>query len=199
MQIKIQPNIGGPGLKVQIIGVRYIQIVKKIKMSEISQKNYEPQDIILNKYIQQKPIDEPIEFDYDNEHDIPPTKQCSAKDSEFSTDKVQIEIKLEDDEMDGISYESICEVENDVQLPMTTSMTNSILSHNKKNSTNAPETNHNTETPLKSCSTKDSEFSTDKVKDEIKLEDDEMDGISYESICKAKNDVQSPMTTSMTN
>lgn len=44
-------------------------------MSEISQKNYEPQDIILNKYIQQKPIDEPIEFDYDNEHDIPPTKQ----------------------------------------------------------------------------------------------------------------------------
>ncbi len=52
--------------------------------------------------------------------------------------------------MDGISYESTCKAKNDVQSPMTTSMTNSILSHNKKNSTNAPKTNHNTDTPLKS-------------------------------------------------
>lgn len=44
-------------------------------MSEIPQSKCEPQDIILNKYIKREPIDEPIEFDYDNDHDIPPINQ----------------------------------------------------------------------------------------------------------------------------
>ncbi|KAE9544109.1 hypothetical protein AGLY_001798 [Aphis glycines] len=168
-------------------------------MSEIPQIKCEPQDIILNKYIKQEPIDEPIEFDHDNDHDIPPNNQCSTKDYEFSTDKVKDEIKLEVDEIDGVIYESICVTENYVLSPMTSCTTNGIKSHNKKNSINAPEINHNTDTQLKSCSTKDSEFSTDKSKNDIKLEVDEIDGIIYESICVAENHELPPKTPSMKN
>ncbi|XP_050063606.1 zinc finger protein 675-like isoform X1 [Aphis gossypii] len=168
-------------------------------MSEIPQIKCEPQDIILNKYIKQEPIDGPIEFDHDNDHDIPPNNQCSTKYSEFSTDKGKDEIKLEVDEIDGIRYESICVAENHELPPMTPSMKNSTKSYNKKKTTKAPKIVHNTDTPLKSCSTKDSKLSTDKGKDEIKLEVDEIDGIRYESICVAENHELPPMTPSMKN